>query len=787
VQPEQTEAAVAPLFFISHRNVLPDVAWAYWVAWLLEETYGDRCCVIQDWDFDPSGNFIKAMHKGASAAFTIAIVSPNYFTSDHTEDEWTAAFKDRKLVLLETAPCEPPGLLSPLFRLRLYGRSENESREALVQHMQRVISFAENGRLKPALVPDFPGLAETFSPDITIPCNNPHPPVRHFIPPGATWDALKEVLKMPDLPTSRRVCVFHGLHGTGKTQAASAFCWEHCTAYSALLWVRGDSEEVLRASFRALCEVDALDLPEQHERHADKQLVAVKRWLKKHPGWLLIADNIDTEATRDALLRLIPASASGTALVTSCLSEWPPICERIEFHPWHFSLSAAFLLKRLNRPQEDWPILAFIGDLLGGLPIALEQAAAYMEQSRTPVELYLPMLLGNLERELNRQTPGSTDYPASFATVIMESLGPLTPEARFLLELSSFLAPQGQFARIYETIVSQGGRAELEQGGIPCLMSDPESHLAELQRWSLVMRCADEFDIHPLIQKVVKTSLCPVDRDNRLAVLMRLLFAPFASVATPTQSDNWNVWNAVFPHMEAFADELRHGGDRRALGYLLNQMGLFLGGQGLDAQAIALMREGANVAEAEFGPDHRDTAAALCNLAELLISTGQAPEARPLLLRATAMVAKRKPLVPHGQSACWNNLGLCHKALGDHEAAEGAFREAISFDKARNGSDDDFGLVHQNNLANLLSDTERKHEAESIYRNVIAKMRDGVRLSAALTNFGALLYRTERATEAVAILERAAAILSHFFRPEHPEMAKTLLHLAVARKMTAKS
>jgi tetratricopeptide (TPR) repeat protein len=130
---------------------------------------------------------------------------------------------------------------------------------------------------------------------------------------------------------------------------------------------------------------------------------------------------------------------------------------------------------------------------------------------------------------------------------------------------------------------------------------------------------------------------------------------------------------------------------------------------------------------------------------------------------------------------------LCYKALGERAAAEDAFRKAISLDKARDGSDDDFGLIHQNNLANLLSDTERKLEAESIYRNVIAKMRDRVKLSAALTNFGALLYRTERAAEAVEVLERAVAILSRFFQPEHAEMAKTLLHLAVARKMATKS
>ena len=741
---------------------------------------------IQGWDFDPPGNFIKEMQKGATCSFTIAIVSPNYFTSNYTEDEWTAAFKDRKLILLEIAPCEAPGLLSPIVRLPLHSLDKASALRALLEHMERILAFAKKGRAKPDEPPLFPGIVEaTQAYPGHSKCNIPHPPVEHFVRPGVAWKKLQDTLECR-LPSNLKVCVLYGLHGSGKTQAACAFAWENRLKYSALLWVRGDSKEVLRASFGGLCGVEALDLPEQNERDAEKRVSAVKRWLRDHAGWLLIADNIDTDNARDALLDWVSPSFAGTVVTTSCLSDWPPICSTIEFNAWHFSLCAAFFIERLKLPREDWPIVAFMGDLLGGLPLALEQVAAYMEQTRTPLVLYLSKLLEDVKRELDRPTPGSTSYPASLTAVLKQSLLRLTPEALFLLELASFLAPKGQLLRIYETIIRRAARSDLKKGGVRCPLSDPDVHTMELNRWSLAARNADDVDVHPLVQIVVRDTLSRTDYENHLIVLMRFFFTPFASTASPTDSAHWALWRCIFPHMETFASHVREKrGDRRALGHLLNAMGLYLECQGLHSNAVELLSESLEMAASTVGPEHPDTAAVLSNLGELWTAIGRANDAKALLLRALSIVEKSKPLIPHGEPSCWNNLGLCHKALGESEAAEAAFRKALAFDVARGGSDDDFGLMHQHNLALLLDDLKQMEEAEKLYRNVVGKIKDEVRLAAALSNFGAFLYRTGRAPEAVTVLERAMKILPKYFLPDHFEIERTALHLAVARKKAA--
>ena len=76
-------------FFISYTHA--DQRWAEWIAWQLEsEGYTTR---IQAWDFLAGSNFVHEMDMAAKQATrTIAVLSPDYFTSHFTSSEWEAAF-----------------------------------------------------------------------------------------------------------------------------------------------------------------------------------------------------------------------------------------------------------------------------------------------------------------------------------------------------------------------------------------------------------------------------------------------------------------------------------------------------------------------------------------------------------------------------------------------------------------------------------------------------------------------------------------------------------------------
>ena len=776
-------------FFISYRNVEPDAKWAYWVAWQIELKYGEGSCRIQEWDFSPNGNFITNMQKGALCDFTIAIGSPNYFTSEYTTDEWTAAFHERKLILLEIAPCQNLGLLSPLFRLRLYDfDSEQAKEEALCQHVERVFEFKKKGRMKPATPPVFPNSNLDDSSLAQRPCNLPYPLSPHFVCPEQIWNRLIEAAepKATNI-TERSVFVLHGLHGIGKTSIAGAFAWKHRSNFSAVLWIRGNSKEVLHASLGALCEFEALDLPEQKEPDNTKRVEAVRRWLKDHTGWLLIADNVDSEDARGFLFKCIPATFAGTLLATSCLTDWDSTCHSIKLSTWSHSLGADFLIRRRNLNQEDWPTVARLSDVLGGLPLALEQAAAYMQQTRITPARYLDKVLNDIKQAVTSRVVGATQYAASFASVIRSSLSQLSYEARFVLEVASFMAPSQQMLRIYEVMATHPLRPQMKQQGIPCLINDTEQHVSELSRWSLINRREDDFDIHPLVQAAVRENLSSSSRQKRITLLLHLFFIPIVGAASPSSSDTWQFWRFVFPHMEAFLQHLRKIENHRALGLLLNSMGMFLSNQGLLEDACRLLLESLEHADKAQGEDHPDTAGVLCNLAEVLTSLGRPSEAKPLLLRAIKIIDQHDPLVAHAKSSCWNNLGLCLDSLGEMDKAEAAYRKAMEYDAVRSGENDVFGLTVKNNLANLLKRRGNDDEAEKFYLDVIRHLKDESCLACAMTNYGALLYKRGRSALSITFLNRALDLNTRFFPLDHPENQKILRHLEVARKILAKN
>ena len=85
-----------------------------------------------------------------------------------------------------------------------------------------------------------------------------------------------------------------GLGGIGKTQTAVEYAYRHRDQYRAVLWVRTGTQTNLDASYRELAEV--LGLPEKDERDSNKVVTAVRRWLGREPGYLLILDNADDPA-----------------------------------------------------------------------------------------------------------------------------------------------------------------------------------------------------------------------------------------------------------------------------------------------------------------------------------------------------------------------------------------------------------------------------------------------------------------------------------------------------------
>ena len=118
-------------FFVSYTGV--DRAWAEWIAWQLEGA--GYSTIIQAWDMPPGTNFIQAMQQATQEAErTIAVLSPDYFTSRFTQPEWEAAFvqdptgKKGLLVPVRIREVAPDGMVARIVYIgpREPGRSRGE-------------------------------------------------------------------------------------------------------------------------------------------------------------------------------------------------------------------------------------------------------------------------------------------------------------------------------------------------------------------------------------------------------------------------------------------------------------------------------------------------------------------------------------------------------------------------------------------------------------------------------------------------------------------------------------
>ena len=199
-------------------------------------------------------------------------------------------------------------------------------------------------------------------------------PVRLADPPpllAGREDLLAELdtrLTGGDDPAPRKVALC-GLGGAGKTSVALAYAHRHLTEVGVAWQFPAEDATVLAAGFGEL----AAQLGARALADIQDPVASVHAMLARFATpWLLIFDNAADTASVAAFL---PPAGPGRVLITSQNPTWPghpldvPMLDR--------DVAAAFLVNRTG--DQDRQAARDLADELGGLPLALEQAAAYIQ------------------------------------------------------------------------------------------------------------------------------------------------------------------------------------------------------------------------------------------------------------------------------------------------------------------------------------------------------------------------------------------------------------------------
>jgi hypothetical protein len=251
----------------------------------------------------------------------------------------------------------------------------------------------------------------------------------------------------------RRCVVVHGLGGIGKTRLGVEYALAHEADRPALLHVGADSVESLRRNLAAFCSPDVFNLPERTAKEEEVLVAATLRWLRDHPGnWLLILDNVDTPEAARAVEDLLPRLGSGHVLVTSRIGDWSAGVDTFELGELTPEDGRAFLLERTGRrqvlPGDDGDAVD-LATAVEGLPLALEQAGAFIQQTRTSIAKYLSRWRDHERKVRTWHDERLMHYPRSLAVTWDATFEQLDASAQALLRLFP--------ARAYERVAGPQG------------------------------------------------------------------------------------------------------------------------------------------------------------------------------------------------------------------------------------------------------------------------------------------------------------------------------------------
>ena len=592
----------------------------------------------------------------------------------------------------------------------------------------------------------------------------PAPPTPWWLPPrNRAFAGRERVLRDAEAELggatgAPRVLVLHGLGGVGKTELALELAHRRRAEHTVTWWVRADGTAATATGLADLAR--ALQLPDRARQ--EELVTALWDLLDSRGRWLVVFDNADDP---DALAPFLPSTGDGEVIVTSRNPAWRRLGVPLAVPPFDRGESRRFLAARSGDP--DAAAADGVAEVLGDLPLALEQASAYVEQTGIALGDYLRLLDRQQTELLTRRFAGG-NRPSVATTwgLAFDGVRSRSPEAARLLETLAFLAPDG----IPVGLLAAGDDDELTVN----------DRAAELLRFSLVDRDHDLLRVHRLVQAAVRAQLGPTDRRDRLETAIGLV----AACAGDPDTANWD---ALAPHTVALAAhavvDRDAAGLARPLLRLLLPCAMWLAGRALFPAALEELRNAVRLARATGDPVSEGSARSV--LGEVLDRHGDTAEARLELERAVAMLEGELGPQDLRLAHAHNRLGHVLNCAGEPAGAVAALERALGL----------FRLAGQPvPLARASTDLGYTRWATGDLPAARRAFRESITLLEAMTPPHPLLAHTiaglglveqdsGNLTAALDCQTRALDLFTTLYGPRHPDVAQSYDKLGFLRRL----
>ena len=570
----------------------------------------------------------KEEHKASvKSDYVICILTRAYVGSENCEVEWTSSYK--KIIPVRFEAFTPPGLLNPRAYIDLYGLDKEASRNKLITEIK--------GKVRPEDEPDalFASSSSSSSsssderePEFSLPKPLDNYGIKHNLEPRnknftGREDILFEIYT--GLQSGSPVSLIGG-GGYGKTQTAKEYAYLYASEYKLIWRFKAESETQLQTDYHAFVRRNTNILDTNKLEFESVQRV-IDDFLNKNTPYLLIYDNAEG---CENLNKYLPRPLLGHIFINSRERLRGVTAEKVAITVFSTQDAVDFLSKRIKDANVD--DAKALAEALGGLPLALECAAAYIEENQYALREYLKLWKKHELRVL-AEVPTAMEYDKTALTTWNTTFDRINEEAKHdekskaalqLFKLCSYCSPDSIPLQLFID-----GRAEIP----PPLSSElvPEYELShneiitKLTRYSLIsMSRAGNggilITVHRLMQAVVRQNLNEEKNKDYIAYCLNTANVIDYKYATKEDFDRFEL---DLPHISAIArfSESFLSGDEalKKVAHVYFIAGKGLSEKGEYAEALEYYNKALVIYENVLGVEHPDTAATYNNIATLYI------------------------------------------------------------------------------------------------------------------------------------------------------------------------
>ncbi|HVU70068.1 MAG TPA: tetratricopeptide repeat protein, partial [Ktedonobacteraceae bacterium] len=551
-----------------------------------------------------------------------------------------------------------------------------------------------------------------------------------------------------------------------------------------------ESANTILTSLTAIARL--LQLPGR--THWDQQSLrqGVRDWMQAHPRWLLVLDNVeDVNAVSD----LLSPARRGHVVITT-RSQITGKYPKIEVPSLPVEDGALLVLRKaqllaptasFQEAEEDNREAARqIALTLGGLPLALEQAGAYIDETGCSLAHYLERYQAQRAALLRRRgiIPEHSLHPESVAVTLLmalEKIEQIQPPAADLLRLCAFLAPDAIPIELFARC------APVLPPALHTLVADPgalDEAMVLIRRYSLLHSLARQqaLGMHRVVQAVIQDDL---EAQGRYVDWEQIMVAAVTQVlSTTTVETIFTEDERYVPHALAAATVLhKHTIITGVAGHLLYLLGHYLTRSARYEQAEIVCQDAVWLYGQRNGALHREIGVQLNNLAQVYEEKREHAKAYQLFEQAWFVITNVSPCSLLDAATALNNLARCLRFQGRLDKAEQQAQHARMLGKLLAASEP---LLFASTLlesATIARERGHTQQAEHWYRDAQQLYEatlppDHASLGYCYEALGTHHLVQGHLEQAHTFYQKALTILEHKWGKDHPDVAGCLYHLA---------